>query len=291
MDKYIIALLKCKGIGNVKVLNYILKYNRNIDDIKNHLDELIEKEDLSLFDEYIIQAENEILQNKNKGINIISILNNNYPNKLLMIKDPILYLYYKGDISLIHNTSIAIIGSRNIDTKDEILTRDIAKQIASKGITIVSGLALGTDANTHIGSYKESGKTIAVLPSGLNTIAPSSNKKIADDILNYGGLLVSEYSIDTIPTKYTFVKRDRLQSALSDAIIVIKADEKSGTMNAVKIAQNSNKYVTQYITNNNKLIINKFNNTTEDINNIINKAQKQEYKFIKESSYEQESLF
>ena len=51
MDKYIIALLKCKGIGNVKVLNYILKYNRNIDDIKNHLDELIEKEDLSLFDD------------------------------------------------------------------------------------------------------------------------------------------------------------------------------------------------------------------------------------------------
>ena len=74
--------------------------------------------------------------------------------------------------------------------------------------------------------------------------------------MNYGGLLVSEYSIDTIPTKYTFVKRDRIQSALSDAIIVIKADEKSGTMNAVKIAQNSNKYVTQYITNNNKLIIN-----------------------------------
>ena len=140
MDKYVIALLKCKGIGNVKVLNYILKYNKNIDAIKDNIKELIGNENVSLFNYYILQAENEILQNKNNGIKIISIFDNNYPEKLLIIKDPILYLYYKGDISLLHNTSIAVIGSRNIDKNVELLTRDIAKKIASNGITVVSGL-------------------------------------------------------------------------------------------------------------------------------------------------------
>ena len=291
MDKYIIALLKCKGIGNVKLLNYILKYNKNITKIINHLNELITEDDISLFDNYLNEAEQEIIKNKNLGVNIISVLNDNYPNKLLMIKDPVLYLYYKGDISLIYNTSIAIIGSRNITAEDELITKEVAKKVSVQGITVVSGLALGTDANAHIGSYNEKGKTIAVLPSGLNIIIPISNKIIADNILKNGGLLLSEYSVDTIPTKYTFVKRDRIQSALSDAVIVIKADEKSGTMNAVKTAQSCNKYVSQYITNTNKLILNTFDNTVENINEIINKAKKQEYEIIKESSYEQESLF
>ena len=291
MDKYIIALLKCKGIGNVKLLNYILKYNKNITKIINHLNELITEDDISLFDNYLKEAEQEIIKNKNLGVNIISVLNDKYPNKLLMIKDPVLYLYYKGDISLIYNTSIAIIGSRNITAEDELITKEVAKKVSVQGITVVSGLALGTDANAHIGSYNEKGKTIAVLPSGLNIIIPISNKKIADNILKNGGLLLSEYSVDTIPTKYTFVKRDRIQSALSDAVIVIKADEKSGTMNAVKTAQSCNKYVSQYITNTNKLILNTFDNTVENINEIINKAKKQEYEIIKESSYEQESLF
>ena len=291
MDKYIIALLKCKGIGNVKLLNYILKYNKNITNIINHLNELITENDISLFDNYLNEAEQEIIKNQNLGVNIISVLNGNYPNKLLMIKDPVLYLYYKGDISLIYNTSIAIIGSRNITAEDEIITKEVAKKVSVQGITVVSGLALGTDANAHIGSYNEKGKTIAVLPSGLNIIIPISNKKIADNILKNGGLLLSEYSVDTVPTKYTFVKRDRIQSALSDAVIVIKADEKSGTMNAVKTAQSCNKYVAQYITNTNRLILNTFDNTVEDINEIINKAKKQEYEIIKESSFEQESLF
>ena len=291
MDKYVIALLKCKGIGNVKVLNYILKYNKNIDAIKDNIKELIGNENVSLFNYYILQAENEILQNKNDGIKIISIFDNNYPEKLLIIKDPILYLYYKGDISLLHNTSIAVIGSRNIDKNVELLTRDIAKKIASNGITVVSGLALGTDINAHIGSYNEKGRTIAILPSGLNVIVPRSNKSIADNILKNNGLLVSEYSLDVIPTKYSYVKRDRIQAALSDAVIVIKSNESSGTMNAVKVAQKCNKYVTQYIANNNKMILNNFDNTVEDIDYIIDKAKNQKYKMTDKTLYEQETLF
>lgn len=291
MDKYVIALLKCKGIGNVKILNYILKYNKNINDILNNLTDLINSDDLKSFNNYVYEAENEIINNRKNGINIISVLNDNYPTKLLLIKDPILYLYYKGNISLINNTSIAIIGSRKTSSEDELLTREVAKKISIQGITIVSGLAIGIDANAHIGSYNEVGKTIAVLPSGLNNIVPSTNKNIADKILNNGGLIVSEYSFNVAATKYTFVKRDRIQAAISDAVIVIKADEKSGTMNAVKTAQSSNKYVTQHSENKNKLISNVFENNFEAILKIINMAKNQIYIIHEKESYEQESLF
>src|SRR5574344_2772336 len=98
MDKYVIALLKCKGIGNVKILNYILKYNKNINDISNNLSDLINSDDLKLFNNYVYEAENEIINNRKNGINIISVLNDNYPTKLLLIKDSILYLYYKVNI-------------------------------------------------------------------------------------------------------------------------------------------------------------------------------------------------
>lgn len=291
MSEYIIALLKCKGIGNVKVMNFVLKYNKNITDIIKHLNEIVSSSDIELFNNYLEDAKIEILQNKNNGINIISILDNNYPNKLLMIKEPILYLYYKGDISLLHNTSIAIIGSRNITKEDEILTRNVAKKVSEQGITVVSGLALGTDANAHIGSLSEKGKTIAVLPSGLNIIAPSSNKKIFDNILKNNGLIISEYTYNMPPTKYTFVKRDRIETAVSDAVMVIKANENSGTMNAVRTALDSKKYVTQYYLNINKYIFNKFKNEDNDIFNVIKEAKKQEYDIKINTDYKQKSLF
>lgn len=291
MDKYIIALLKCKGIGNVKLLNYILKYNKNIDDILKNLEELLNPKDLQIFDIYLREAENEIMQNKNNKIRIISVMDGNYPVKLLTIKDPILYFYYIGDISLITNTTIAIIGSRNINDNEKKITEELSKKVSNKGITVVSGLALGTDTYAHLGSYNEKGKTIAVLASGLNIINPSSNKSLAKNIIKSGGLIISEYSIDTSPTKYTFVKRDRIQAALSDAIMVIKADENSGTMHAVKIAQESKKYVTQFIENKNKQILNEFCNNDIDIENVINFARQQKYELTKNVSYSQESLF
>lgn len=291
MDKYIIALLKVKGIGNVKLLNFVMKYNKSIDDMKNHLDEILSPNDIDLFDSYLNDADTEIKNNNECGIKIITVLSKSYPDKLLMIKDPVLYLYYKGDVSLLNNTSIAIIGSRNINDAEKKLARDVAQYVSNNGITVVSGLALGTDVNAHIGSYKEKGKTIAVLPSGLSNVVPKSNENIANAILEHNGLLVSEYSCDIDPSKYHFVKRDRIQAAMSDSVIVVKADENSGTMNAVKVAQESNKYVTQYVMNNNRLIHNSFGKNKADLNEIINIARNQKYVFKKETIYEQESLF
>lgn len=291
MDKYVLSLLKCKGLGNVKVLDYILKYKKNIQLIKENLNELITSEELEKFDIYLKQSEEEIIENKKHQIEIISVFNDNYPTKLLSIKDPVLYLYYKGDINLLYNTSIAIIGSREISSQDELITREISEKISSKGITVVSGLAQGIDTQAHLASLKQKGKTIAVLASGLNIITPSNNSSLAKNILISGGLLVSEYSFNVNATKYSFVKRDRIQAALSDAIIVIKANENSGTMHAVKVAQSAEKYVTQYKTNENKLIYNSFGNDENDISIIIEEAKSKKYNFKEQKKYEQTSLF
>lgn len=290
MEKYLLAFLKCKGIGNVKLLNYIKKYNFNIEQILKNKSEIININELSTFDDYVKKAEIEINNNKIKGVEIISIFNSKYPNKLVSIKDPILYLYYKGNINLIYNTTIAIIGSRDITDSEKKLTANISRYISSKNITIVSGLALGTDTFAHIGAIKEVGNTIAILPSGIDVITPQSNKNLAEEIVKNEGLLISEYSNGTVAAKYTYVKRDRIQAALSDAIVVVKASEVSGTMYAVKLAQDLKKYVAQYKENNNSLIRNTFGNK-EDINFIINKAKNMIYKFEKEIVYEQESLF
>lgn len=93
------------------------------------------------------------------------------------------------------------------------------------------------------------------------------------------------------PTKYTFVKRDRIETAVSDAIMVIKANENSGTMNAVRTALDSKKYVTQYYLNINKYIFNKFKNEDNDIFNVIKEAKKQEYDIKINTDYKQKSLF
>lgn len=291
MNKYILALLKCKGLGNVKVLNYILKYKKDIELIKRNLDKLVCDEDMQKFEMYLNQAETEIIENKKQQIEMISVFDDNYPIKLLKIKDPILYLYYKGNIKLIYNTSIAIIGSRDIDCQYESITKDISKKISSTGVTVVSGLANGTDTQAHIGSLNQLGKTIAVLASGLNIITPSNNKILAENILKNNGLLVSEYPINMNATKYSFVKRDRIQAALSDAIIVVKASINSGTMHAVKVALEAQKYVTQYKKNENIMINNSFDNNENDILNIIKIAKKQKYFLEEPKIYEQETLF
>lgn len=290
MEKYLFAFLKCKGVGNVKLLNYLKRYNFDIELVLKHKSEIINEEDMNSFKQYVLISKKEIENNRQNGINIISVFDKKYPVKLISIKDPILYLYYKGNIGLVYNTSIAVIGSRKITSKDEQLITRLAKYISCKNITVVSGLALGSDTCAHLGSYNNSGHTIAVMPSGIDVITPISNKKLANEIINNNGLIVSEYSIGTVPTKYTYVKRDRIQAALSDALVIVKASEISGTMHAIKIAKESNKYVAQYRDNYNKLINNTFNDK-EDINKIIEIAKNMKYEIVENIVHEQESLF
>lgn len=296
-NTYIIALLKCKGIGNSKLLDYITKQKFNIENIKKNINKLISNDDYNNFDKYLDIADKEIKTNLKKGIQLITILDEEYPSKLFTITDPILYLYYSGDIKLITKPSIAVIGTRSPKDNTKVDTYNLVYDLVKEDYVIVSGLALGVDSIAHKSCVDNKGKTIAVLPTGIDNIQPSSNRTLAEDIIKNNGCLVSEYSVGTPLNKFNYAKRDRIQSALSNVIITPEAGENSGTMIAINKSIKESKPVFQFITNDNKLIKNTLDIKEKDyLNKIRNsisedlKKQKIKEKNIKEKTMESEQI-
>lgn len=271
-NKYIIALLKCKGIGNTRLFEFIKEQDFNIDKIKINLNKLISNDDYNNFIQILSDAEYEIEANEKKGIKLITILDEKFPSKLYTISDPVLYLYYKGNIDLINTLSVAIIGTRNPNELSKENSYKLSSNLSKQGYTIISGLALGIDAIAHKSCVENKGKTIAVLPSSIDNIQPISNRGLSEEIINSNGCLVSEYPIGTVLNKFNYAKRDRIQSALSNVIIVPEANEKSGTMIAVNKSKKEGKPVFQLTTNDNKLIGNSIDIEKEDYLYAIKRA-------------------
>lgn len=296
-NTYIIALLKCQGIGNSKLLDYITKQKFNIENIKKNINKLISIDDYNNFDKYLDIADKEIKTNLKKGIQLITILDEEYPSKLFTITDPILYLYYRGDIKLITKPSIAVIGTRSPKDNTKVDTYNLVYDLVKEDYVIVSGLALGVDSIAHKSCVDNKGKTIAVLPTGIDNIQPSSNRTLAEDIIKNNGCLVSEYSVGTPLNKFNYAKRDRIQSALSNVIITPEAGESSGTMIAINKSIKESKPVFQFITNDNKLIKNILDIKEKAYLNKIRdsilddlKRQKIKEKNIKEKTMESEQI-
>ena len=173
----------------------------------------------------------------------LSINDNNYPQKLKNIYNPPQALNCMGNIELLNNLSIAIVGCRRASSYGLKIAGIFADKLSNCGITIVSGLALGIDSMAHKCSYKNIGKTIAVLGSGLGQIYPKENESLFKSIIENGGLIVSEFDDDTVPYKENFPRRNRIISGLSSGVIVVEAKKKSGTMITVNHALEQGKDV------------------------------------------------
>ncbi len=183
---------------------------------------------------------------ENKNIKLISFKSNMYPTSLKNIHDFPVYLYVRGCIQNLYNDCVAIIGSRNASDYGKYVSRKFAKEIADKNVNIVSGLAIGIDKYAHLGALDSKiGKTIAVLGTGISDeeVYPFQNKKIFERILNNGGTIVSEFKLGTKPEKYNFPLRNRIISGLSKKIIVVEAEEKSGSLITVDYALQQGKEV------------------------------------------------
>lgn len=133
---------------------------------------------------------------------------------------------------------VAIVGSRKADPSAVRFTRSLAAQLAAEGIDIVSGGALGIDTAAHLGALDGKGRTLAVLGSGLSNPYPEKNFELFEKI-RHNGALVTEYSNDQPPTKWTFPKRNRIIAGLSDAVLVIQAAARSGALITARIARSS----------------------------------------------------
>lgn len=168
------------------------------------------------------------------NMQILEYGNNAYPEKLKNINSSPKTLYLLGNKNLLYTKSIAIIGCRNCTKKGAFNAYKFGYELAKKGICIISGLARGIDAYSHIGAIKARGRTIAVLGSGLDVIYPRENKQIYYEILKNRGLILSEYPLGSKPEKYHFPARNRIISGLSDGVLVVEAKEKSGTLITVE---------------------------------------------------------
>ncbi len=170
------------------------------------------------------------------GVKLISVLDKEYPDKLKNLEDYPVILYYKGDISLLKENCIAIIGTRQPTFYGREVTTFFARELAKAGLVTVSGLAYGLDSEVAYGTLKADGKTIAVLGGGLDKIYPEQNTNLAEQIIEAGGLLLSEYPLFHAPAKYSFLARNRIISGLSLGIVIVEAGKKSGTLNTAKHA-------------------------------------------------------
>jgi DNA processing protein len=168
------------------------------------------------------------------GIKIITYSDELYPAKLLNIYDRPAFLYVKGNLTK-DEINIAMVGSRQASTYGKYTTERISRELAIKGITIVSGLARGIDAAAHRGALTASGITIAVMGSGLDVIYPPENKKLYAEIVQ-SGAVISEYPLGTPPLASNFPARNRIISGMSYGVVVVEAGEKSGSLITARLA-------------------------------------------------------
>lgn len=241
---HILSLLSVRGIG-CKTVKLACNAAKNSVSGPRELFDLItevrkktarqSKSNLQDLETGFLRAE-EILRDCNThGISALGIQEKDFPNRLATIENSPVILFVKGDISCLNSEhAVAVIGTRKPTQFGLAAAERLGRLLAESGIIVVSGLALGCDAGAHRGCVDVKGKTVAVLAHGLEKVYPSSNKMLADDILNNSGCLVSEYPPGTPARPTNFVERDRIQSGLSDGVIVVETGIKGGTMHTVK---------------------------------------------------------
>lgn len=181
---------------------------------------------------------------KELGGDILILDDGSYPALLREIADPPLTLYVRGDWqACFEQPCVAVIGSRMCSTYGKNAAEMLARDLASRGICIVSGLARGIDTHAHLGAIRGGGRTIAVLGTGLDDCYPKENRKLIGEILENGGAVVTQFPLGTPPLKDNFPYRNRIISGLSMGILIVEASERSGSLITARLAMEQNREV------------------------------------------------
>lgn len=165
-----------------------------------------------------------------QSIRILSSMDADYPARLLTIDDFPPLLYVRGEVSSLSLTGCAVVGTREASRLGLSWARQISEVVASRGLSVVSGLALGIDAAAHEGSLRAHGITIAILAHGLDRVTPTSNRALADRILDANGCLVAEHAPGVPPVRQEYVRRNRIQSGMSACSIMVESAEEGGAI-------------------------------------------------------------
>lgn len=166
-----------------------------------------------------------------------------YPERLREIYDPPPVLWVRGDASLLVRSSLAIVGTRHPSPYGSGVAEMIARDLSARRLLIVSGMARGIDTCAHKGALAARMPTVAVWGTGIDVIYPKENKKLAEQILEFGGALVSEMPLGTFPAPQNFPRRNRIISGISIGVLVVEASENSGTRVTARCAEEQNRDV------------------------------------------------
>lgn len=189
------------------------------------------------------RAQDEIERVEKLGATLIVRDDENYPTLLRQICDPPIVLYAKGEFtSALARPGLAVVGSRRASTYGSNTAERLARDLASRGLTIVSGMARGIDAAAHRGAVAGGGSTIAVIGTGLDRIYPREHKHLADEIVG-SGAMISEFPLETPPLAQNFPYRNRVLSGLSFGVLVVEAAEHSGSLITARLASEQGREV------------------------------------------------
>ena len=172
---------------------------------------------------------------KQQGISFVSRRQEGYPARLLDIPDPPLGLYYKGRLPCEAGISVAIIGSRDCSEYGKAVARELGRYLGERGIPVISGMARGVDGISQQAALEAGGTSYGVLGCGVDICYPASNQPLYDQLISQGGIL-STYAPGTQPLSKNFPPRNRIVSGLADALVVVEARVKSGTLITVDMA-------------------------------------------------------
>lgn len=243
ITNFLLRLKLQNGIGYVKMLQIASQLPTsevNPEIIKQmDLPSKLIKSALTAF--YDQQAEAKITRIK-KQCQIISFFDQVYPQKLREIYRPPLILFAQGNLKLLQENVITIVGSRQATDYSQLVLNKIVPQLVKSNFVIASGLAMGVDVMAHRATLNNGGKTIAVIGNGLNHFYPERNSQIQRQIINEG-LVLSEYLPDTPPRPFRFPERNRILAGIANSVIVTEAKEKSGSLITANIALQENRNI------------------------------------------------
>src|SRR5213594_1570686 len=190
------------------------------------------------------RAETEIEKVRSLGGDIIVLDDGVYPSLLRETYDPPVVLYVKGAWSeCLDRPCVAIVGSRRCSTYGQNAALMLSRELAQRGVTIISGMARGIDAASHRGALEAGGQTVGVMGTGLDQVYPRDHRKLADEILKSKGALITQFPLSTPPVSENFPYRNRVISGLSLGVVVVEAAENSGSLITARLAMEQNREV------------------------------------------------
>lgn len=164
------------------------------------------------------------------GGRVVTGLDDDYPPALFTLDPRPPTLFVAGSNSALRERAVAIVGTRRASGYGQSVATDLAHELATAGVVVVSGLAVGIDGAAHRAAVRAGGRTVAVLPSPLDRVYPPRHRMLARDILRTGGALVSEIAVGSSVGKPDFARRNRIIAGLAEAVVVVEAPDRSGAL-------------------------------------------------------------